>query len=223
MRYDAPLFRSRGLDFIRSILHRLGDVEGIIRWGGYYALAGIVFSETGLMVGFFLPGDSLLVTAGLFAAKGVLNIGVLIPLLIGCAVAGNATGYLIGRSIGPRLFKKEDSFLFKKKHLLKTQQFYDKHGGKTIILAQFIPVLRTFAPVVAGVAQMKYRKFFSFNVVGAICWITSMLMIGYALLKLFPGVEKHIHVVILIVIFVSMLPGIIEFARAKMKREPSSN
>jgi len=208
-----------GLDFLHSILHRLGDVEGIIRWGGYFALAGIVFSETGLMVGFFLPGDSLLVTAGLFAAKGVLNIAVLIPLLICCAVAGNATGYLIGRTIGPRLFRKEDSLLFKKRHLLKTQQFYEKHGGKTIILAQFIPILRTFAPVVAGVAQMKYRKFFSFNVVGAVCWIASMLLIGYALMKVFPGVEKHINVVILIVIFVSMLPGIIEFARAKMKHE----
>jgi membrane-associated protein len=208
-----------GLNFIHSILHRLGDVEGIIRWGGYFALAGIVFSETGLMVGFFLPGDSLLVTAGLFAAKGVLNIAILIPMLICCAVAGNATGYLIGRTIGPRLFKKEDSFLFKKEHLIKTQQFYEKHGGKTIILAQFIPVLRTFAPVVAGVAQMQYRKFFSFNVVGAVSWIASMLLIGYALLKMFPGVEKHIHLVILIVIFLSMLPGIIEFARAKMKHE----
>ena len=208
-----------GLDFIHSILHRLGDVEGIIRWGGYFALAGIVFSETGLMVGFFLPGDSLLVTAGLFAAKGVLNIAILIPMLICCAVAGNATGYLIGRTIGPRLFKKEDSFLFKKKHLIKTQQFYEKHGGKTIILAQFIPVLRTFAQVVAGVAQMQYRKFFSFNVVGAVSWIASMLLIGYALMKVFPGVEKHINVVILIVIFLSMLPGIIEFARAKMKHE----
>jgi membrane-associated protein len=208
-----------GLNFIHSILHRLGDVEGIIRWGGYFALAGIVFSETGLMVGFFLPGDSLLVTAGLFAAKGVLNIAILIPMLICCAVAGNATGYLIGRTIGPRLFKKEDSFLFKKKHLIKTQQFYEKHGGKTIILAQFIPVLRTFAPVVAGIAQMQYRKFFSFNVIGAVSWIASMLLIGYALLKMFPGVEKHIHLVILIVIFLSMLPGIIEFARAKMKHE----
>jgi len=217
------LFSGAGdLDFIHSILHRLGDVEGIIRWGGYFALSGIIFSETGLMT-FFLPGDSLLVTAGLFAAKGVLNIAILIPLLICCAVGGNATGYLIGRTIGPRLFKKEDSLLFKKKHLVKTHQFYEKHGGKTIILAQFIPILRTFAPVVAGMAQMKYRRFFSFNVVGAVCWIASMLMIGYSLLKMFPGVEKHLNVVIITVIFVSMLPGIIEFARAKMKHEPPSH
>ena len=200
---------------LRSWFHFLSDVQGLIHAGGYVGLAIIVFAETGLMIGFFLPGDSLLVTAGLFAAKGDLNIVVLNVLLMAMAVLGDATGYFIGWRLGPALFRREDSLLFKKRHLIATRDFYEKHGGKTIIIARFIPVIRTFAPVVAGIGNMSYRRFAMFNIVGGIGWVFSMTMIGYALLKIFPQAEKHLHIIIAVVIFLSILPGIIEFIRGK--------
>lgn len=205
------------METLRGWFHFLTDVQGLIQTFGYVGMAIIVFTETGLMVGFFLPGDSLLVTAGLFAAKGDLDIVFLNLLLMTCAILGDATGYLIGKKLGPALFRKEDSLFFKKKHLIATQDFYDKHGGKTIIIARFVPVIRTFAPVVAGMAKMPYRRFALFNIVGGIGWVFSMTMIGYLLIKLFPDIEKHIHIVIIVVIFLSILPGIIEFMRARMK------
>lgn len=212
------------MESIRDWFHFLTDVRGLVQAGGYIALAIIVFTETGLMIGFFLPGDSLLVTAGLFAAKGDLNIVWLNVLLMTCAIAGDATGYYIGWKLGPALFRKEDSLLFKKKHLIATHEFYERHGGKTIIIARFVPVIRTFAPVVAGMANMSYRRFAMFNIIGGIGWVFSMTMIGYLLVTLFPATEKHIEKVILIVIFLSLLPGIIEVLRAKMKgRRASSN
>ncbi len=209
------------METLRGWFHFLTDVQGLIQTFGYVGLAIIVFTETGLMIGFFLPGDSLLVTAGLFAAKGDLDIVLLNILLMTCAILGDATGYYIGKKLGPALFRKEDSLFFKKKHLIATQDFYDKHGGKTIIIARFVPVIRTFAPVVAGMANMPYRRFALFNVVGGIGWVFSMTMIGYLLIKLFPDIEKHIHIVIIVVIFLSILPGIIEFMRARMKKEPA--
>jgi membrane-associated protein len=205
------------LETLREWFHFLTDVKGLIQAGGYVGLTAIVFIETGLMVGFFLPGDSLLVTAGLFAAKGDLNIFYLNALLITAAILGDATGYYIGRKLGPALFRKEDSFFFKKKHLIATHEFYEKHGGKTIIIARFVPVIRTFAPVVAGVAGMGYRKFAMFNLVGGVGWVVSMTMLGYTLVKAFPATEKHIEVVIIVVIFLSILPGIIEFLRARAR------
>jgi membrane-associated protein len=205
------------MESLRDLFHFLTDVRGLVQAGGYIALAIIVFTETGLMIGFFLPGDSMLVTAGLFAAKGVLNIVWLNVLLSACAIAGDATGYLIGKKLGPALFRKEDSLLFKKKHLVATHEFYEKHGGKTIIIARFVPVIRTFAPVVAGMGNMSYRRFAMFNIIGGIGWVFSMTMIGYLLVTLFPATERHIEKVIIIVIFVSILPGIIEFLRARRK------
>lgn len=205
------------MESIRDLFHYLTDVRGLVQAGGYVALAIIVFTETGLMIGFFLPGDSLLVTAGLFAAKGDLNIVVLNVLLMACAIAGDATGYYIGKKLGPALFRKEDSLLFKKKHLIATHEFYERHGGKTIIIARFVPIVRTFAPVVAGMAGMSYRRFALFNVVGGIGWVFSMTMLGYLLVTMFPATEQHIEKVIIIVIFLSLLPGIIEYLRARMK------
>jgi len=205
------------METLRDWFHFLTDVRGLVQAGGYVALAIIVFTETGLMVGFFLPGDSLLVTAGLFAAKGDLNIVFLNALLMACAIAGDATGYYIGRKLGPALFRKEDSLLFKKKHLIATQEFYERHGGKTIIIARFVPIIRTFAPVVAGMAGMHYRRFALFNIVGGIGWVFSMTMLGYLLVTMFPATEKHIEKVIVIVIFLSILPGIIEALRAKLR------
>ena len=210
------------MESLRDLFHFLTDVKGLVQAGGYIALAIIVFTETGLMIGFFLPGDSLLVTAGLFAAKGMMNIVWLNVLLSFCAIAGDATGYYIGKKLGPALFRKEDSLFFKKKHLIATHDFYEKHGGKTIILARFIPVIRTFAPVVAGMANMSYRRFAMFNVVGGIGWVFSMTMIGYLLVTLFPATERHIEKVIIIVIFISILPGIIEFLRARRNAKRSS-
>lgn len=206
------------MESIREFFHFITDVRGLVQTGGYVALAIIVFAETGLMIGFFLPGDSLLVTAGLFAAKGDLDIVFLNVLLITCAIAGDATGYYIGKKLGPALYRKEDSLLFKKKHLIATHDFYEKHGGKTIIIARFVPIIRTFAPVVAGMANMGYRRFALFNVVGGILWVVSMTMVGYSLIKIFPEAEKHIHIIIVVVIFLSLLPGIIEILRQRAKR-----
>jgi membrane-associated protein len=205
------------MESLRHWFHFLTDVRGLVQAGGYIALAIIVFTETGLMIGFFLPGDSLLVTAGLFAAKGDLNIVLLNALLMVCAIAGDATGYYIGWKLGPALFRKEDSLLFKKKHLVATHEFYERHGGKTIILARFVPVIRTFAPVVAGMAGMPYRRFALFNIIGGIGWVFSMTMIGYLLVTIFPATEQHIEKVIIIVIFISLLPGIIEVLRARSR------
>lgn len=209
------------METLRDWFHFLTDVRGLVQAGGYIALAIIVFTETGLMIGFFLPGDSLLVTAGLFAAKGDLNIVYLNVLLMTCAILGDATGYYIGKKLGPALFRKEDSLLFKKKHLIATHEFYERHGGKTIIIARFVPIVRTFAPVVAGMAGMSYRRFALFNIVGGIGWVFSMTMLGYGLVTMFPATEQHIEKVIIIVIFLSLLPGVIEWlrARGRAKRE----
>ena len=211
------------METLRDWFHFLTDVRGLVQAGGYIALAIIVFTETGLMIGFFLPGDSLLVTAGLFAAKGDLNIVFLNVLLMTCAILGDATGYYIGKKLGPALFRKEDSLLFKKKHLIATHEFYERHGGKTIIIARFVPIVRTFAPVVAGMAGMGYKRFALFNIVGGIGWVFSMTMLGYLLVTMFPATEQHIEKVIIIVIFLSILPGIIEFLRAKMKAKKAAS
>ena len=160
----------------------------------------IVFAETGLLIGFFLPGDSLLITAGLFAARGDFDIRLLVPSLTLAAIAGNATGYAIGKRTGKALYSRPDSLLFRREHLRMTHEYYEKHGGKTIIIAQFIPILRTFAPVVAGVGEMGYTRFATYNVVGAILWVGSMTLAGYALGSLVPNIEQRIHYVVAMVI-----------------------
>ncbi len=205
------------METLKQWFHFLTDVQGLIQAFGYLGLSIIVFTETGLMIGFFLPGDSLLVTAGLFAARGDLNIVWLNVLLSFMAIAGDATGYYIGKKLGPALFTREDSLLFKKKHLIAAHDFYERHGGKTIIIARFVPIIRTFAPVVAGIGQMSYRRFAMFNIVGGIGWVFSMTMVGYALLKIFPQAEKHIHIIIVVVIVLSILPGVIEVLRARRR------
>lgn len=207
------------LDFF----HQLKDPRLLVQAGGYVGLTAIIFSETGLLVGFFLPGDSLLVTAGLLASQSQfgLNMWLLGVLLTIAAIAGNSLGYAIGRYTGPRLFTRDDSLLFKKKHLYRAQAFYEKHGGKTLIIARFMPVVRTFVPVVAGLGAMKFRTYTAYNVLGAVLWIWSMLFIGYFLGRMVPGIENHITKVILAVIFVSLLPGLISWAR-EHSREPAA-
>jgi membrane-associated protein len=199
-------------------LHRVRDVRELIAWGGYAGLAGIIFAETGLLVGFFLPGDSLLVTAGLLAATtGVFNVGLLGLLLSVASILGNTSGYAIGQATGERLFRREDSLLFNKKHLYRAHEFYERHGGKTVVIARFMPIVRTFVPVVAGMAKMSYRRYTLYNVIGGLGWIWGMLFIGYFLGRYIPGIDRHIETVIALVILLSLLPGIIGWLRARRR------
>ena len=186
------------------------NLEDMITTIGIVGLFGVIFAESGLFFGFFLPGDSLLVTAGLLASQGFFRIELLIPLLIFAAIAGDSVGYWFGRKIGQAIFKKEDTFLFKKSHITKAHSFYEKHGGKTIIIARFIPIIRTFAPIVAGAVDMTYKKFISFNVFGGIFWVSLMLLFGYFLGNVFPNIDKYLLPVIAVIILLSILPGIIE-------------
>ncbi len=207
---------------LMDLFHRIYDVQAIITWGGMAALVAVVFSETGLLVGFFLPGDSLLVTAGVFCTsanptgKPLLDILWLIPAVSIAAVAGDQVGFYIGRKAGPKLFKRENSLLFNKKHLIRTHEFYERHGGKTIIIARFIPIIRTFAPVVAGIGDMNYRRFVSYNVFGGIGWVAGVTGLGYGLATVWPNVTKHIEKLIILVIFLSLLPGIIGYLRGTL-------
>jgi len=205
------------LELIQELFRRLYNVPELIRMGGLIGLVAVVFAETGLMVGFFLPGDSLLVTAGLFAAKGDLDIVWLNLALMAAAIAGDATGYWIGRRAGQALYNRPNSFFFRKQHLVKTHEFYEKHGGKTIVIARFVPVIRTFAPVVAGAAEMTYRHFALYNIAGGIGWVASMTLTGYFLGRAIPDIDKHIHLVVAVVIFLSLLPGIISILRERNK------
>lgn len=194
---------------LSDLFNQLRDVSTLVRTAGYAGLTALVFVETGLLVGFFLPGDSVLVTAGLLGSQGYINVLLLGALLTVAAIVGDSTGYAIGRASGPRLFTREDSFLFNRKHLIRAHEFYERHGGKTIVIARFIPVIRTFAPVVAGIGGMEYRKFVAYNVVGGVVWVWSMLLTGFFLGSYVPGIGKHIDVVILVVIFLSILPAIV--------------
>jgi len=207
------------MDLIRDLFAKLTDVKELVQWAGYSGLVLIIFSETGLLIGFFLPGDSLLVTAGLFAARGDFDIVWLNILLIIAAVTGDAVGYYIGKRGGQALYHRENSRFFKKEHLIKTHEFYEKYGGITIILARFMPFARTFAPVVAGIADMTYVKFATYNVVGGVSWVMSMTLIGYFLGTMFPGVVKHIEIVILVIVFLSLIPVIIKYLQVKYGSE----
>jgi len=212
------------MDTLLDWLHKIRDVRGIIAWGGYVGLTGIIFAETGLLIGFFLPGDSLIVTAGLLAATtGVFNVYLLGLLLTVASIIGNTVGYAIGKATGPRLFTRENSLLFNKKHLYRAREFYERHGGATVIIARFMPIVRTFVPVVAGMAQMGYRRYTLFNVIGGVAWIWSMLFIGYFLGRYIPGVDQHIELVIVLVVLASLMPGIIGWLRAKKQNAELSN
>ncbi len=186
---------------------------------GEIGLMLIIFAETGLLVGFFLPGDSLLVTAGLLASQPQLGLNVLVLglILTAAAILGNSSGYMIGKYSGPRLFTRDDSLLFKKKHLFAAEAFYEKHGGKTLVIARFMPIVRTFVPVVAGMARMPFGTYTAYNVLGGALWIWSMLFIGYFLGRYIPGVERHIEPIILLVIVLSLLPGLISWYRERSK------
>jgi len=205
------------VEFLYGLLDGSVSLADLIRWGGYVVLVAIVFCETGLLVGFFLPGDSLLITAGLVAATGTLDIWLLNLLLIPAAIIGDSVGYAIGYRAGPHLFTKEQSLLFSRKHLLRTREFYEKYGGKTIVLARFIPLIRTFAPVVAGIGQMQYRRFVFYNVFGGFLWVASLTWAGYLLGTLIPDISRYIHIVVLVVIVLSMVPVVVELWKARRR------
>jgi membrane-associated protein len=212
------------LDFLRTLttpdrlIHLLSTV--LSGWLGYATLAAIVFAETGLLVGFVLPGDSLLFTIGVVAGAGQLNLTVIVVLLIVACLIGDWCGYLLGRRAGPAIFNRPDSRLFKQEHLQRTNAFYTKHGGKTIIYAKFVPVIRTFAPFVAGVANMRYRSFASFDVFGATGWVISMTVLGYLLGKI-PLVQRNFEKFVLLVVFVSLLPVIMQLVKGMLERKPN--
>jgi membrane-associated protein len=203
------------VDFIKSLYRPEGLIE-LIRSGGYAVLALIVFAETGLFFGFFLPGDSLLFTAGLVASQGYLHLGYLMLLLSLMAIAGDAVGFSIGYRTGAALYTRKDSLWFKQKHLLYAKEFYEKHGGKAIFLARFVPFARTFAPVVAGIAQMSYPRFAAYNIFGGIFWICSMTAAGYYLGTI-PWIRQNLEKVILLIVFVSVLPIVVEYWRSRRR------
>jgi membrane-associated protein len=203
-----------GVQLIHDLIALLRDPGPIIQWGGYPALALIIFLETGAMVA-FLPGDSLLFVAGLYASKGQLNILVLVTLLSAMAIFGDAVSYTIGARVGPKIFNRPRSRLFKPEHVQAAHAFYEKHGGKAIVIARFVPLVRTFVPVIAGVAGMRYRDFAVFNITGGVAWVVSMTVGGYFLGSVFPEMGKHIEKVIIVIVLLSVLPMVIEYVKAK--------
>ncbi len=186
------------------------DLVSLIQTAGYLGVFAIVFLESGMLIGFFFPGDSLLFTAGFIASQKpeLFDIKILIAGCFVAAIAGDSIGYLIGAKLGPKIFTKEDSIFFHKKHLERAQSFYDKHGGKTIILARFIPVIRAFAPVVAGAGKMDYKKFLIFNLVGAVLWAIGVTLAGYYLGSLIPDVDKYLLPIVGLIVIASVLPAL---------------
>jgi membrane-associated protein len=211
---------------LMDLFHKIYDVQGIVQIGGLALIAAIIFAETGLMVGFFLPGDSLLVTAGIYCtsanpkAEPIFSIITLNLVVIVAAIVGDTLGYWIGAKAGPKIFTREKSLFFSRKHLLRTQEFYERHGGKTIIIARFIPIIRTFAPVVAGVGKMSYKRFISYNVFGGIGWSLSMTLLGFALAQIRPQISKEIDKVIIVIIAVSLMPIVISYLLNRRKKAP---
>ena len=206
------------------------DLVALIKAAGYAGLFGIVFAESGLFIGFFLPGDSLLFTAGFLASQGFLDLKWLMIITFAGAVLGDNFGYVFGRKIGHKIFNKEDSLLFQRDHLRHAQKFYARHGGKTLILARFMPVVRTFAPILAGVGKMNWRVFFFYNVAGGFLWSIGLTWSGYYLGNLIPGIDKYLLPIIALIVFLSILPTlthilknpthrrqIAEFVRPKIK------
>jgi membrane-associated protein len=206
------------LDAISHFFHALFNPDGLrelIRSGGAPLICTIVFIETGFFVGFFLPGDSLLVTAGILSAGGVIPLKwLLIPVML-CAIVGDQIGYWIGRSAGAALYRRQDSLFFRKSHLQRAHDFYEKYGGRAVILARFVPIIRTFCPPVAGAARMPYSRYLLFDIFGGIFWVGAMILGCYSLGHLIPNIAQRIHYVIAVVILLSILPVIISLLRAR--------
>lgn len=198
------------------------DLVNIIKTAGHVGLFGIIFAESGLFIGFFLPGDSLLFTAGFLSSRGFLNIWILLAITFSAAVLGDNFGYAFGRKVGPAIFKKEDSWFFHKDHLERAKIFYEKHGGQTLILARFLPIIRTFAPILAGVGKMNYKSFFFYNVLGALLWATGITWLGYFLGSRIPNIDKYLIPIILAVVVFSSFPTLWHIIKNReyLRRQP---
>jgi membrane-associated protein len=206
------------LESILHFLRALYDPEGLkelIRSGGAPLICFIVFVETGFFVGFFLPGDSLLITAGIFAAAGVIPLKWLLAPVMLCAIVGDQIGYWIGRKLGPALYKKEDSLFFRRSHLQRAHEFYEKYGGRAVVLARFVPIVRTFCPPVTGAAQMPYSRYVLYDIFGGILWVGTMILGGFFLGRSVPNIGSRIHYVIIVVAVVSILPAVIGILRSR--------
>jgi membrane-associated protein len=210
------------IEFLKHLLMQIYDVRGLVEWGGTLMVCVIVFVETGMFMGFFLPGDSLLVTAGVFAGAGQLKLASLLSLVTLCAIAGDQLGYLIGRKTGATLYQRKDSRFFKRRHLESAHEFYEKYGGKTIILARFIPIIRTFCPPVAGAARMSYTRYLAYDVVGGFAWVWGMILLGYTLGRTVPNIDKRIHYVIAVVIVVSLMPAAYHAWKSRSQKPSAS-
>jgi membrane-associated protein len=214
------------LQSILHFLHSLYSTDGLrelIRSGGAPLVCTIVFIETGFFVGFFLPGDSLLITAGIFSYAGVIPLKwLLLPVMV-CAIAGDQVGYWIGRSAGAALYRREDSLFFRRSHLQRAHDFYEKYGGRAVILARFIPIIRTFCPPVAGAAKMPYPRYLLFDIFGGTFWVGATILGGYSLGHFIPNIGNYIHYVIAVVIFLSILPPIIGVLRSRKASKPSTD
>jgi membrane-associated protein len=198
------------------------DLTEFVRTVGYIGVFFIIFAESGLFFGFFFPGDSLLFTAGFLASQGILDIRILVPLVIIAAIAGDSTGFWMGSRVAKWLMARRESFLFKKAYIERAHKFYEKHGGKALILARFVPAVRTFVPIVAGMANMEYKKFISFNVIGGLLWGAGITLAGYYLGNLIPDVDKYLLPILLIIIVASVAPGLIHM-RGDIKKMAAKN
>jgi membrane-associated protein len=209
------------MDGIFDFLKHLVNPESIIQYGGIYLLLFVVFAETGLFAGFFLPGDSLLFTAGLLCSTGLLAVhpALLVIYIIIAAVFGNMVGYLFGKKVGPLLFKRKSGFFFRQEHLVTAHEFYLKHGKKTLILSRFLPIVRTFAPIVAGIVKLDYYKFFLYSVVGAFFWVNILVLAGYFLGKYIPGTKDYLGYIVIFLIVITSIPFIYNSIKKKIEKK----
>lgn len=201
------------LNFLLACIHL--DPMAMLQTGSYIGLAFLIFAESGLLIGIFLPGDSLLFAAGLVAANGFFVVGPLIMIVVVAAILGDSTGYWFGSEIGERLFKRKDSRFFKQEYVKRTERFFQKYGGRAVVLARFVPIVRTIAPILAGVSTMKYRVFLGYNMIGGIAWGAGMILVGYFLGTLIPNSEKYILPLSLVIVVLSFLPIVINLMRGK--------
>ncbi len=193
------------------------DIQLLVKTLGYAGLLAVVFAESGLFFGFFLPGDSLLFTAGILASAGIFNVFELFILLSLGAILGDSVGFWFGKKVGPKIFSREDSVFFHKRHVEQTEKFYDKYGPRTVILARFVPIVRTFAPILAGVGKMKYEKFLTYNIIGGVLWSFVLVYAGYILGSLLPNAENYITLLVIVIIILSFLPIIGEFSKKRLR------
>ncbi len=197
----------------------LFDVVDLVKSAGYLGITAVIFAESGLLLGFFLPGDSVLFTAGFLASQGFLDVRVLVILCFLAAILGDSVGYATGKHLGPRIFRREDSLFFHKSHLTRARDFYEKHGGKALIIARFMPIIRTFAPILAGVGAMRYSRFLAYNVIGATIWAIGVTLLGYWLGSAVPNADRYLLPIVGAIILTSFLPTIIHLIRDKESRD----